>query len=380
MRVAIGWIGASLWALGVPLAAQQDAAPQVFEEIIDVRVVNVEAVVTDPGGQQVRGLTVEDFQLLVDGKEVPIEYFTEIVEGTSATAEPAGAGAVSPVTVSPVTVSPVTVGEEVGRSFLIYIDEPFAVAEVRDAVLEKLERDLSLLEGTDQMALLAFDGSRIEVLSGWTGDRAALAAALAQARRRVAGGNQALAQQRKLQQDVDWVLDNAESFEADQIAAFLSDTSGRVGPEARTQLGKTAVAAAGALRGFETPPGRKVLLFVSGAWSMSVAPQLYRPMVEAANRLGYTIYPVDAAKSAAKEVSALDRLARSTGGRVAVSAKLEVFRQVVADTAPITGSASLPPGRPTTAATASRSDPGSRTSRCGPAPGSPTSRGGRKTP
>jgi VWFA-related protein len=325
MKRSIGFIGAFLLAQTLPLAAQEQAAGpqvQVFGEQIDVRVVNVEAVVTDGEGKLIRGLAAKDFRLLVDGKEVPIEYFTEIVEGTSATTETASAGAAPPV----------TAGEEVGRSYLVYIDEPFAIAEVRDAALEKLERDLTLLKGGDQMAVLAFDGSRIHVLSGWTGDRAALSAALVHARRRPAAGNQAIAQQRKLRQDVEWILDNAESFEPDQIAAFLEDTSGRISPEARTQLGKTAAAAAGALRGFETPFGRKVLLFVSGAWSMKVAPQLYRPMVEAANRLGYTIYAVDAAKSEARDVSALDALARATGGRVAVSAKMEVFRQVVADT------------------------------------------------
>jgi hypothetical protein len=105
----------------------------------------------------------------------------------------------------------------------------------------------------------------------------------------------------------------------------------RISPEARTQLGRTAAAAAAALRGFEAPPGRKVLLLLSGAWSLSVAPQLYGPFVEAANRLGYTVYPVDASQSDATEVTALDKLARATGGRAVVSASNEAFREVVAD-------------------------------------------------
>jgi hypothetical protein len=74
------------------------------------------------------------------------------------------------------------------------------------------------------------------------------------------------------------------------------------------------------------------MLMLSGAWSMQVAPQLYGPLVEAANRLGYTIYPADMAQSDARSVSALGALAARTGGRVVVSAKMEAFREVVADT------------------------------------------------
>ena len=320
MKLAIGFIGSLLLGGAMALAQGEPATqPQVFEEAIDVRVVNVEAVVTDAKGERVTGLTAKDLRLLVDGTEVPIEYFAEVVEGKSAAVEAPGAQA------------PVAAGEEVGRNYLVYIDESFSVASIRDEVLERLERDLALLAPADRMAVLAFDGSKIEVLSGWTGDRALLAAALQKARKRPAFGSAMLAQQRKLRQDVDWILDNAASFEEDEIAAFLDAVSGRISPEARTQVGKTAPAAASVLRAFEAPPGRKVMLLLSGAWSLGVAPRLYAPLIEAANRLGYTLYPAEMAQSDARLVTGLDGLARATGGRVVASARLEVFRQVVAD-------------------------------------------------
>jgi VWFA-related protein len=327
MRRAVGFVGALLLAQA-PLAAQGEAPrAQVFEEAIDVRVVNVETVIVDSHGNPVRGLTVGDFRLLIDGTEVPIEYFTEVVEGTAAAAEVSGTPATAPV----------AVGEEVGRNYLVYIDESFSVASIRDEILKKLERDLVLLTAADRMAVLAFDGTRIVVLSGWTDDRAALKAALEQARRRPALGNQLQAYQRKLQQDVDWILDNASSIDDGDssgpsiIGLALDWMSPRISPEARTQLGKTAPATASALRGFEPPPGRKVMLLLSGAWSLRVAPRLYGPLIQAANDLGYTLYPVDVAQSDATEVSLLDGFARETGGRVVVSAKLEAFRAVVVD-------------------------------------------------
>src|SRR5688572_1655329 len=79
-------------AFASPAAAQQqppppsgppsdEAVPLVFGEVLDVRVVNVEVVVTDKDGERVRGLGAKDFRLKVDGQEVPIDFFSEILGG-----------------------------------------------------------------------------------------------------------------------------------------------------------------------------------------------------------------------------------------------------------------------------------------------------------
>ncbi len=209
-------------------------------------------------------------------------------------------------------------------------------------MLEKLERDLPLLRSGDQMAILAFDGSHVAVLCGWTHDAVALRSAIEQARQRPAQGGTMLSHQRALHADVNLIevsADSIDSGDSDRVGGIkvhedeeaLRYLNLRISPEARTQLGKTAFAAAAALRGFETPAGRKVMLLLSGAWSLSVAPRLYGPFVEAANRLGYTVYPVDVSQSDVEEVDALDMLARATGGRIVISATGEAFRQVVAD-------------------------------------------------
>ena len=63
----IGLVGLLLFAVG-PLGAQDGP----FTEVIDVRVVNLEAVVIDKQGIRVQGLGPSDFQLTVDGKEVSL--------------------------------------------------------------------------------------------------------------------------------------------------------------------------------------------------------------------------------------------------------------------------------------------------------------------
>jgi VWFA-related protein len=77
------------------------------------------------------------------------------------------------------------------------------------------------------------------------------------------------------------------------------------------QLSGASTAVASAMRGSVPPSGRKVVLLLSGGWPFSIqsyiqgssgvligkelpsGEELLRPMTNAANRLGYTIYPVD---------------------------------------------------------------------------------------
>ena len=325
---ALGLLGA---LAASRLGAQEPPSAESFGASIDVRVVNVEAVVTDGKGRRVRGLSAGDLRLLVDGRETPIEYFTEVEEGKASAAGPA-AGPGEPA--APQT--PVAAGEEVERNYLLYIDESFAVGSLRDSFLEKLARDLTRLAPGDRMAVLAGDGSRVEILSGWTGDHAALAAALERARRRPAGGNQQIAYQRSLQNDVDLLFENDigdgdPSRFGNIMAEEMAALSLRSNPQSLSGLVKSAPAIASALRGFEAPPGRKVMLLVSAAWSLRVAPGLYRGMIEAANQLGYTVYPVDAAQAAPYEIMAFDHLAAATGGRAVLSSARAPFREVVED-------------------------------------------------
>src|SRR5436309_340942 len=87
--------------------------------------------------RRLRGPAAADFRLLVDGREVPIEYFAEIDEGRAA----ATAGAASTAG-APAAAAPVAAGEEVGRSYLVYVDDSFSVAGIRNEALAKLQRDL----------------------------------------------------------------------------------------------------------------------------------------------------------------------------------------------------------------------------------------------
>lgn len=315
-----------LLLLAGALAGTSQTPPEVpvFDEAIDVRVVNVEVVVTDADGKPVRGLGPADFRLLVDGGEVAVDYFTEIQDGRAASAPAIEDG----------PAAPVAPAEVVARSYLVFIDDSFSIASQRNDVLKRLAADLpSTLGPLDRMAVLAFDGERIEVLCPWSGDRAALVKALEAARARPARGHQMISTERSKEGDVGFSVMAALEAGAgpEDLKQMLDFLGERVSPEARTQLGRTSQAMAGALRGFEAPPGRKVMLLLSGGWSLTVAPQLFGPLVESANRLGYTLYPVDVAQGDARILRGLDQLAATTGGRVASSVRQDVLRIVAAD-------------------------------------------------
>ena len=72
----------------VPGSRAQDAKGYQFTDVIDVQLVNVEVWVTDRKGQPVSGLTVDDFEVLEDGKPVEITYFAEIQENRPVLTEP----------------------------------------------------------------------------------------------------------------------------------------------------------------------------------------------------------------------------------------------------------------------------------------------------
>ncbi|HEY0782001.1 MAG TPA: hypothetical protein VGE98_06085, partial [Thermoanaerobaculia bacterium] len=83
MRAFSGVVLLSLLRVSALAAAPPPQIP-IVSESIDVRAVNVEAVVVDRKGVPVRGLQASDLRLLVDGKEVPIDSLAEVADGATA--------------------------------------------------------------------------------------------------------------------------------------------------------------------------------------------------------------------------------------------------------------------------------------------------------
>ena len=256
--------GAALSLLvALPAVAQDDTLPELFADVMDVRVVNVEVVVTDRKGKRIKGLAAEDFELRVDGEPVPVDYFAEVEDGYTLTSSDDDVGSVP-------SLAP---DEPAGTNYLIFIDDQFAIKQRRDRVLRHLEQDLALLQLADRAAVVAFDGHDITRLSDWSNHHATVRQALGQARERRAHGRPGM--------------------------SGLGDRTRR-----------SVMAAAATVRSFAKAPGRKVMLLLVEGWAapthrwklwspwgsgMTSASldSLYGPLVHAANLVGYSLYPID---------------------------------------------------------------------------------------
>jgi len=385
------WIGllalVALWTpstgaqeRATPAESPEDFADSTFTDVIDVRVVEVEVVVTDNKGDRVPGLGPEDFELRVDGEPTAVEYFSEVresalVDGDEGASEdteaPSGDG-----------VEP-AVWEDPGRSFLVFLDDYFTDRRYRHRLLKNLDKNIEALRPQDRMAVVRFEGYGLEVLSDWTSSKKELHDALAVARKRTP---------REL------------------IRKTLAQVGANPVTRSRVlarQIEEVAKAMAVAMRSFANVPGRKLLLPVTEGWPFdptldlsgpgvtaeetrnlqavdnrvddlpgdldedrdertrplvgSINPnpnegqldslptigrtlqyrsvRLLSPMIDHANLLGYTVYPMglgtlEIGGGGELERSSLWILARETGGRIATegaAAKLPL-EPVVEDT------------------------------------------------
>ena len=298
-----------LAALALPPAVSQAQDPSSpFGESIDVRVVNLEAVVTDRDGHRVTGLKPGDFRLLVDGKEVPVEYFSEVEEGKALAAPAAEA---KPEAGAP-AVQGVTEGA-VGTYYLVFVDDYFSIASHRNAVLQGLKKDLDRLGPNDRMAIVAYDGGRLALLSNWSGSRADLARAFDKAMARTPHGFDRITERGRQQRDEAFasqtVGDNAPlDLSLHQVG--LNDRERQYAGTLIRQIQGDVQAAVSAMRAFAAPQGRKVMLLLSGGWPFSAVGyisggsglptkelpeggEIFGRLADTANLLGYTLYPVD---------------------------------------------------------------------------------------
>lgn len=295
------------------LAAGQDptsATGEDYGERIDVRAVNVETVVTDRKGNRVSGLSAADFELLVDGKPMPLEFFLE-VRGGRAVAATASEG-------TPALPTSAEAGEPVAHNYLVFLDEVLSPIRERKAAIKKLAAEIERLGPADSMAIVASDTRGLTVLSPWTQSREELEAALDTARRRTGFMRP-------------WEASAMEEPGSGLLEKTIAeDRAYNFGLQAQDFREMIATAAA-AEQELSDVSGRKVLLLVSGRWvgffqkaDVRTGYEVIRPLTDASNRLGYTVYPVQL-DAAIEHLPGADRRTEMRYGEEIRSAGLTSF-------------------------------------------------------
>jgi len=148
----------------------QTTATTPFNEAIDVRLHNVDVIVTDAKGNHVPGLREEDFEILEGGAPQKISNFAEYSDAAAQTAPLSESGG-----------SATAVQKPPARKFVLFIDEmnmhPVTRKKFTTSVNELLER--ALRDGDEAMIVRPTTAEKL-VLK-FTGDRAAIRSAVAEA-------------------------------------------------------------------------------------------------------------------------------------------------------------------------------------------------------
>lgn len=133
--------------------------PEKFVEEIEVRVVNIDVVVTDAQGKPLTNLTRDDFEMVEKGKPVEVSYFSRISEGRLQ--DESGA-----------------VDDQAPRSpviWAVYLDQTNIKPARRNQALRQLRAFLDgVMRNGDRAIVASYDGLVFRVRTGVTADRAFL--------------------------------------------------------------------------------------------------------------------------------------------------------------------------------------------------------------
>jgi VWFA-related protein len=308
----------ALFLTGPGLAQTAPAGEDLFTETLDVTAVDVEVVVTDKKGNPVPGLKAADFRLLVDGKPAAIEYFAEVRDGAVPAAPPPAEPGAAPVPV-PEETAP---GQEVPRSYLVFIDEYFTPPTMRNEALHGLAREISTLRPVDRMAVVAFNGRKLKILAPWTSPGESLQKmleTLAKERASLAASPFSIAD---LEPSANQLIEQYSNA-LDSAGASGSLINGSATEMLMADLVNRSIDAASyTLRGFAAVPGRKLLVLLSGGWAYDLRVkkktldqrERLRPLIDTCNLLGYTVYPIHLAQGGANLPSAGGRAISASAG------------------------------------------------------------------
>lgn len=249
----------ALATAGAP--AQQKDAPS-FRESVEVRVMDLDVVVTDAKGQPARDLAKDEFRVLIDGKPMPIDYFTRVEAGTIHAPDLAAA---SPDRV----LAEYQKGTDayVPRHFLIYIDTGHLSPGLRNRSLEALRDFVTRLGPSDSARIVLFDrGSK--VVTEWTTSKEQLLEGLSTLDKKV--GMSRLMTEMQTLRDIDStgrpnsrasIVNSYKEQERQEVERLLKDLDSQVTTLLPLSGKKTILFVSG---GFEFQPGYAMTVYALG--------------------------------------------------------------------------------------------------------------------
>jgi VWFA-related protein len=257
-------IAAGLIFIGTLIGAPA-ARGQFFSEVVEVRVTNVDVVVTDKAGRPVHGLTSDDFLLFENGQKKDISNFLEIFEAPSSALVPADA------TASPLPDSRM-------RQISVFIDDAVLDPLRRNQVLTHLGSFLEANMRTGDEVMIAAWAQSLKLELEPTRDRTKIADAVKRLAARTTRGYEELQEMEKFHGQLIDVINLYASrnpperppmtrgiYEARSFGMFVTHRMRQ-----RVEALKSVIAS---MRG---APGRKVLIFLTESFTSNPAEEAFR--------------------------------------------------------------------------------------------------------
>ncbi len=250
---------AAFLTLSPTLSATAPDAADVVTQEIDVRLAEVEVVVTDRQGHPVAGLTAADFEVFQDKRPVELTHFRAVTGGRGAAPGPAPAAPQASPADGP--------GDPSGRLYLVvYVDrrylEPGDLSDVREALKGFLRESV----GPGDRTMLVTADDALELAQGFTTVPELVVSQLDAVRERPGGGRLAR-EYLSILQDMRRTKNEGTDLAARDPRASARTFLARVqayAAEVQGELRRTTAQLEQLIGSIAGLPGRRAVLYVGG--------------------------------------------------------------------------------------------------------------------
>lgn len=310
MKKLIAAVAILVSSLAAQAQRQQPPAeqPKLIENI-DVRVVNIDVVVTDKKGVPVQGLTKDDFELLENGKPKPISNFYE-VQGTRTIMDGQETTEAAP---APAPAAADQIPDQQKRRIILYIDNLSLAPFNRNRVFKDMKEFVAKVMRPGDEAMIATFNRSMKVRVPFSRDPVHIQQTLDAIAGESALGGTNVSDRRSTEgqirdaQSYDMALAAARAYSesvqhdlrqsAESLKALMSTVAGVEGKKILVLTSE----------GFPMQPGREVFAYLEEisrekGWITTAAleamgynsHQTIRSIAESANANGITLYTIHA--------------------------------------------------------------------------------------